>query len=468
MQEIIWLKKADENVVPCVNNFLFNFNRNLCGDSILWKCHKKDCNVYLTTQFENFIKLSSEHSHSDDLNAIIKMQLKDFILQDLKNNPFLTSKTVFDNGISRLSLLYRYQQEIIGRFPSFSACKTIIYRYKHMFIPTVASLNFSSLNFDLFNMQNGGNLLIYSNENPFKIVIIGNPEYILKFTCRQEFKVYMDGTFNSAPYPFDQLYILHSEINGQSFPLLYCFIQGKTQEVYTELFIKIKSCLRIYNVSFEPNIVQIDFEYAAYNAVCSVFTGAEIKGCFFHFGQALFRKLVSLGLKSRYNNDVNFRHCFECISSLALIPLHDIMNAWIYIQSLLLNPSVETILLFEYVENNWLSNDRPLFSRDVWSQNGVLRGRTNNALEGLHSKLNRQINKVNPNFFVGVIKLIGVEWEFDVELARILNGGIPKPRKRVYVLQDDKIRRLLNFYQEGTIDLYALVRELKNAIKMEI
>jgi hypothetical protein len=40
-----------------------------------------------------------------------------------------------------------------------------------------------------------------------------------------------------------------------------------------------------------------------------------------------------------------------------------------------------------------------LFNRDVWSHHGILRGRTNNAAEGFHSKLSKLINKKKLVFF---------------------------------------------------------------------
>jgi hypothetical protein len=73
-------------------------------------------------------------------------------------------------------------------------------------------------------------------------------------------------------------------------------------------------------------------------------------------------------------------------------------DAWTYIRSIY-NFDYENVQsLIEYVEINWISDSRPLFSREVWSHHGTLRGRTNNAAEGFHSKLNKLINKNNSSF----------------------------------------------------------------------
>ena len=54
---------------------------------------------------------------------------------------------------------------------------------------------------------------------------------------------------------------------------------------------------RKHGLILKPSQTMIDFEIAAKLAFEIVFDGIIIKGCLFHFGQSLFRKFVSLGLK---------------------------------------------------------------------------------------------------------------------------------------------------------------------------
>ena len=49
-----------------------------------------------------------------------------------------------------------------------------------------------------------------------------------------------------------------------------------------------------------------DYEIAAINAFAQVFPNAEIKGCFFHFDQAIWRRIQAFGLQQRYQNDEEF------------------------------------------------------------------------------------------------------------------------------------------------------------------
>ena len=59
------------------------------------------------------------------------------------------------------------------------------------------------------------------------------------------------------------------------------------------------------NAMLEPHEIMIDFELAATEALKSSFPAANIKGCFFHFAQANWRKIQNLGLAVEYQENAN-------------------------------------------------------------------------------------------------------------------------------------------------------------------
>jgi hypothetical protein len=134
------------------------------------------------------------------------------------------------------------------------------------------------------------------------------------------------------------------------------------------------------------------------------------------------------------------------ISALALITSEDIYNAWMIIRSKFTEYDSNFELLLEYVDNNWLCNLRPFFSRDIWSHHSILRRRTNNAAEGFHSKLNKLINKTNLCFSEVLNILKEIQMSNEVELHRLLAGGVPKIRKKKYLDHEIKIERLYNLH----------------------
>lgn len=229
---------------------------------------------------------------------------------------------------------------------------------------------------------------------------------------------------------------------------------------------KLLEALRNYNVIFIPDEVIIDFEQAAFNAISRIWPNAIVKGCFFHFGQAIWRRVNHLGLATLFNTNQQFRRCVELITSLALIPRHDIEIGWAFIRDQISNYSWQVDELLDYVENTWLSDNSSIFHREIWSHYGTIRGRTNNAVEGFHSKINRHINKSQINIYEILQTIKDIQQENACELIRLIGGGRNKSRKRAYVAQDQSIIHLTELYENGGINLIDLMIGLKNAIKL--
>lgn len=72
----------------------------------------------------------------------------------------------------------------------------------------------------------------------------------------------------------------------------------------------------------------LDFEYGALKAVREAFPDAQLKGCYFHFGQALYQKIKSAGLEQQYKDDEEFRVYAKCFKALAFVPLDSVVEAF--------------------------------------------------------------------------------------------------------------------------------------------
>ena len=73
-----------------------------------------------------------------------------------------------------------------------------------------------------------------------------------------------------------------------------------------------------------PSHLIVDFELAAINSFSLNFPGTQIKGCFFHLTQNLWRKIQELGLKARYQQDPSFALQVRMIPSLAFATPTDV------------------------------------------------------------------------------------------------------------------------------------------------
>ena len=64
----------------------------------------------------------------------------------------------------------------------------------------------------------------------------------------------------------------------------------------------------------------IDFAHGGINAFRLFFKDTKIIGCFSHFGQCLWRKLVESGLQSAYAEDEELRNWFAQCVAIFFIP----------------------------------------------------------------------------------------------------------------------------------------------------
>ena len=135
---------------------------------------------------------------------------------------------------------------------------------------------------------------------------------------------FMDGTFKTSPELFFQVYTIHSCTANRVLPCAYALLPNKQQATYHRLF----EILKEHQNALAPQNVMVDLELAVLNAIDASFPDSSKKGCFFHFSQAIFRKIQSLGLQVRYKDDEDFAHKVRMLAALAFVPEPDVINAF--------------------------------------------------------------------------------------------------------------------------------------------
>ena len=107
-----------------------------------------------------------------------------------------------------------------------------------------------------------------------------------------ECEVWMaDGTFRVCPLLFTQMYTIHGCQNGFTFPCFFVCLPNKTKRGYLRMWEK------VFELLYEPmvEVVILDFEQAAAQALAEVKPDLEIDGCFFHFRQAIQKHVRDKG-----------------------------------------------------------------------------------------------------------------------------------------------------------------------------
>ena len=175
-----------------------------------------------------------------------------------------------------------------------------------------------------------------------------------------------------------------------------------------------------------------------YKAAEEMFPDAKISGCFFHFGQAIYRKVQKLKLAKLYADNKEVRHqaVRKCIA-LALVPEEDIVDGWLTIVGEA-PPNEDLTEFFDYFCDTWLEG----FSSNLWNVNRQ-RHRTNNVAEAwnrgfggvapAHQSLWRCITQIRDDALIVGARL------------RRIDLGVEKNRRRKQQIEtDQRINNILD------------------------
>lgn len=242
---------------------------------------------------------------------------------------------------------------------------------------------------------------------------------------------YCDGTFKSCPKPFKQLYTVHGVVGPYVYPLIFCLAMKKNKATYALIFNTLKQHAALLGLTLNPRRIVVDFEMAAMSALREIFPEAEISGCLFHWGQSVWRKSVSLGLKTRYNESSDVKRSINIILALPFLPLADIIEAFVDLQDVI---DDEVRPLWRYVDETYVRGRRawgrrravaPLFPPSVWNvYQACLDGdqRTNNFVESWHARFAKHVATYHPNIWKFLDKLRKEIKEHDQQMTQIVGG----------------------------------------------
>jgi hypothetical protein len=286
------------------NNFIFQKNYENKDGSINWRCQNNrikgpnKCSVTCRTLNNTFIRppIETQHNHAPENEAKIEMHE---CLQTIKENVPKTSKgikRIFDETINDcISNSNKSIEEFVPYIPKFKDVRSELYQLKHESIPklprTIDDIDLSSTKYNAtkddrrFLLAKTSDIFIFSSSYQLEIL-------------SQALRWHIDGTFSASPKQFYQVYTIHGWLHNEMHIGAFILLTNKTQCTYTEMFKQLIHHAKNSNEkSFELNPSEIfcDFELAAINAAKTVFPSVSVKGCHFHFCQAIKKHIKSLG-----------------------------------------------------------------------------------------------------------------------------------------------------------------------------
>lgn len=270
---------------------------------------------------------------------------------------------------------------------------------------------------------------------------------------------YVDGTFKSVPTLFTQLYTIHGIIDSKILPLIYLLLPNKKQVTYFTAFNEVKKL----SANLCPDSIMMDFEKAVINVCKEIYPSAQIRGCFFHFKQSIYRKVQELGLKKRYDTDSVFSSRIRYLAALAFVPEAEVANAFEELISKQIIPDVAEGLL-DYFEDVWIgrpdrqnSRRAPKFGIDMWNMYSNVEldlPRTNNSVEGWHTSFNSLLSCSHPTIWKFLNTLKSEQSRNEMVYEKMIAGEEALPQKKKYKNHTDQLKKLVSNYKKTDTMVY--------------
>ena len=116
-----------------------------------------------------------------------------------------------------------------------------------------------------------------------------------------------DGTFKACPPGFSQIYTIlgYGKYKNEAIPCIIALMKGRSADAYEAFFNLIKTkLLEKFNHLGKVSMFLCDFESPVIKTVTKLFPQIRVRGCIFHFAQALLRHMTGIREHLTDGNDL--------------------------------------------------------------------------------------------------------------------------------------------------------------------
>ena len=147
--------------------------------------------------------------------------------------------------------------------------------------------------------------------------------------------------------------------------------------------------------------------------------------------------------------------------AIAFLPLMMVRPAIVMLEEdALLQQNAAARALLRYYQATWLDGD---FPPAMWNVHRAAI-RTNNMVEGWHSRLNKVIGCSHPNTYQLIAVLKKEQATTEMTQRRADTGAPPPPRRRKYRDLDTRLDRLRGQFRQGQMTTDGYLRALSHVV----
>ena len=274
----------------------------------------------------------------------------------------------------------------------------------------------------------------------------------LEFLLRSNI-VLSDGTFKTAPPPFQQIYTVFGSADEWKIPVIWGLLGERSQTIY-ELFFSVinEKCQLFFFSQLMPE--KIVTETGVIAAIKNTFQSSEQLGCWFHYSQCIYRKVQEFGLTTQYFDYQNFQNFVRMLFSLAFLPPWEIRSQFQLFKNecqylIFLFPNVEKIL--DYVSHFWVFGPIGIEIWNVFDRPATFR--TTNFCENWIMLWKQKIGTKNSNSWKVIRHFQENEKNSRMKILRHSQGETPAPQKKLYREYNERITRIKNSYLSGNLSV---------------
>ncbi|XP_002739538.2 uncharacterized protein LOC100377344 [Saccoglossus kowalevskii] len=268
-----------------------------------------------------------------------------------------------------------------------------------------------------------GRQFLSHQDNDWGIMVFAtNKNYRKLRECKV---MYMDGTFKTCPRPYSQFFTIHGLYQGRVLPLVMVLMADKRIGAYRQVFQHVRAKVQqLTGHRLHLQRVVADYEISLMTVIDTEFRRTRISSCYFHFCQSLWRRIQRLGMARMYRQDQRLKKCIRMLMGIGYLPVAVVrMNFQNFVRRqstqrlIVLYPALEDFI--HYMETNYI-NANVTFPVHLWNVfNRDQDTRTDNHVEGFHTRWNNNVGRVHPSLWFFIRKMKDEQRLVEMTLAGI-------------------------------------------------